>query len=146
MDSLKITLDKFTFEVANDRLYTPEGVWVKPEGQTIRIGISDFLQQSSGDVAFADVKPVDSTVSLGDEVAAIETIKVNLSLASPASGKILEVNPSLETSPEVINQDPYGEGWLALIEPSNWQSEQHRLLTAQAYFEKMKTDAAQELR
>ena len=113
---LETTVDKFIFKVATDRFYNGEGVWAKAEGGLVRIGLSDFLQQRSGDVAFAEVKPAGTQLAVGDEVAVIETIKVNISLASPVSGKIVEVNPAMETAPEAINQDPYGAGWLAVIE------------------------------
>src|SRR5512139_2773811 len=106
-DFLELTIDKFTFQVATDRYYSPEGVWAKPEGNYVRIGLSDFLQQRSGDIAFAEIMPVGTELTFGDEVAVIETIKVNISLGSPVSGKVIEVNPDLEESPEVINQDPF---------------------------------------
>ncbi len=143
-DFLEIQVDKFTFKVATDCFYTTEGVWAKPEGALIRIGLSDFLQQRSGDVAFAEIKPVGTQVQAGDEVAVIETIKVNISLGSPASGKVVEVNPAMETAPEAINQDPYGDGWLAVIEAADWEADRSSLLDPQAYFAKMKADAEQE--
>ena len=143
---LESTVDKFTFKVAVDRFYTREGVWAKPEGGRIRIGISDFVQQHSGDVAFAEVKPQGTAVTFGDEIAVIETIKVNISLASPVSGKVVEVNPAMETAPEAINQDPYGTGWLAFIETTDWESERTELLDSQAYFTKMKLEAEQEIK
>ncbi len=143
---LEITVDKFTFKVAADRLYNPEGVWAKPEGNRILIGLSDFLQQRSGDVAFAEVKPVGTRLSFGDEVAVIETIKVDLSLSSPASGVVIEINPVMETAPEAINQDPYGEGWLALVEATGWDVDRLHLLDARAYFELMKRQVEQESR
>jgi glycine cleavage system H protein len=143
---LETTLDKFTFKVATDRLYNPEGVWAKLEGDRIRIGLSDFLQQRSGDVAFAEVKPVGTSLAFGDEVAVIETIKVNISLGSPASGVIIEINPMMEAAPEAINQDPYGEGWLALVETSDWDTDRANLLDAPAYFELMMRQAEQESR
>jgi glycine cleavage system H protein len=87
---LETLVDKFTFKVATDRFYNPEGVWAKPEGTRIRIGLSDFLQQRSGDVAFAEIKPQGTMVAFSDEVAVIETIKVNISLTSPVSGKVVE--------------------------------------------------------
>ena len=68
-DYLETTVDKFTFKVATDRLYNAEGIWAKPEGKLVRIGLSDFLQQHSGDVAFAEVKPVGVAVAFGDEIA-----------------------------------------------------------------------------
>lgn len=141
---LETTVDKFTFKVAADRYYSHEGVWAQAEGQRVRIGVSDFLQQRSGDVAFAEVKPEGAVLSAGDEVSVIETIKVNVSLASPVSGKVVAVNPALATAPEVINQDPYGEGWLAVIEPENWDADRARLLDAPAYFVLMKGQAEAE--
>ncbi len=142
---LETFVDKFTFKVATDRFYNAEGIWAKKEGQHVRIGLSDFLQQRSGDVAFAEVKPEGTALAFGDEVAVIETIKVNISLSSPVSGKILEVNPDMETAPEVINQDPFEKGWVAVIEASDWEADQTRLLDAPAYLAKMKKAAEEEV-
>ena len=141
---LETTVDKFTFKVATDRLYTREGVWALVEGNRVRIGLSDFLQQRSGDIAFAEVKPVGTAVAVGDEVAAIETIKVNVILGSPVNGKLIEVNPDMELKPEAINQDPYGAGWLAVIEAANWETDRAQLLDPQAYFVVMKAEAEEE--
>jgi glycine cleavage system H protein len=76
---------------------------------------SDFVQQRNGDVAFAEVKPEGTIVAFGDEVAVIETIKVDIAYSSPVSGEVIEVNPAMEEAPEAINQDPYGEGALAFL-------------------------------
>ncbi len=141
---LETTIDKFTFKVATDRLYSAEGVWVKEENRRVRIGLSDFVQQRSGDVAFADIKPVGTTLIAGDEVAVIETIKVNITYTSPVKGKIVEVNPVMNNAPEAINQDPYGAGWLVLMEVTDWETEQIKLLNPQAYFENMKGQAEEE--
>ncbi len=143
-DYYETNVDKFTFKVAKDRFYTREGVWAQPEGLRIRIGLSDFMQQRSGDIAFAEVKPIGSAITSGDEIAVIETIKVNLSLGSPVSGKIVEVNPALETAPEAINQDPYGTGWLAAIEAADWETGRERLMDPKAYFAQMKAEAENE--
>jgi glycine cleavage system H protein len=143
---LETTVDKFTFKVAIDRLYNEEGIWAKPEGNLVRIGLSDFLQQRSGDVAFAEVKPVGTQVACGDEIALIETIKVNISLTSPVTGKVVEVNPAMATTPEAINQEPYGAGWLAVVEATDWQTDKANLLDPQAYFAKMKVEAEQEVK
>ncbi len=141
---LETTVDKFIFKVATDRYYSSEGLWALANGSRIRIGLSDFLQQRSGDVAFAEVKPLNTTVVVGDEAATIETIKVNISLTSPVRGKVVEVNPAMSTSPEAINQDPYGEGWLAVIEATDWEADRAALLDPQAYFTLMKGQAEEE--
>jgi glycine cleavage system H protein len=143
---LEVMVDKFKFRVATDRLYSAEGIWAKADGRLVRVGLSDFLQQHSGDVAFVEVKPIGSEVAFGDEAAVIETIKVNISLGSPATGKVVEINPVMSTSPEAINQDPFGTGWLAAIEATDWDADRLRLLTPSAYFDKMKGEAEQEAR
>ena len=141
---LETTVDKFIFKVATDRYYNSEGLWAQEVGNHIRIGLSDFLQQRSGDVAFAEVKQAGTALSVGDEVAVIETIKVNISLVSPVTGKVIEINPAMESTPEAINQDPYGEGWLAVLEASHWEAERAALLDPQAYFTLMKGQAEEE--
>ncbi len=141
---LSTTVDKFTFKVATDRYYSDQGVWAKPEGTRVRIGLSDFLQQRSGDVAFAEVRATGTAVGFGDEVAVIETIKVNISLVSPVQGVVAETNPAMSTAPEAINQDPYGAGWLADVEATDWEADRLRLLDAEAYFRLMKGQAEEE--
>jgi glycine cleavage system H protein len=141
---LKTTVDKFIFKVATDRFYSSEGLWALEEGNHIRIGLSDFLQQRSGDVAFAEIKPVDTVLVAGDDVAMIETIKVNISLTAPVNGKVVKVNPAMNDAPEAINQDPYGKGWLAIIEATKWEVDKVTLLKPQTYFKLMKGQAEEE--
>ncbi len=146
---LQTTIDKFTFRVATDRLYTSDGVWVLAEpsqgAHRVRIGVTDYLQQHNGDVAFANVKPQGTTLKTGDDCAELETMKVNVDLPSPVSGKIVAVNKALELTPEVINQDPYDKGWLAAIEASDWDAERSKLLDAPSYLAVMQSQAEQEL-
>ncbi len=143
---LETRVDKFAFRVAADRSYSTEGVWAKVEGDLVRIGVSDFVQQRSGDVAFAEVKPIGTKLAREDEVAAIETIKVNISLGSPLSGEVVEVNPGMTSAPESINLDPFGAGWLAILKPANWEADQAHLLNAEAYLAKMRAEAEQEVK
>lgn len=141
---LETTVDKFTFKVATDRMYTRAGLWAKHESGRVRIGLTDFLQQRSGDVAFAEVKPKGTKLSAGDEIAVIETIKVDTILDSPISGTVVEVNPAMDDQPEVLNLDPYGEGWMAVVEAEDWQADSENLLDAEAYFKIMKRQAEEE--
>jgi len=147
---IEATLDKFTFRVATGRRYTKDGVWafwVQPEAKNrIRVGLTDYLQQHSGDIAFVSVKPPGTKLALGDDLAELETVKVNLALPSPVAGTVVEVNPALELTPEVINQDPYEKGWLAVIEAANWEADLAKLLEPQAYFSFMKSEAEKELK
>jgi glycine cleavage system H protein len=141
---LEYTLDKFVFRVATDRHYNTNGVWAKEENGRVSVGLSDFLQQRSGDIAFADVLEPGAPVGFGEEIATIETIKVDISLPSPVTGTVVETNPDMEMEPEVINQDPYGGGWVAIIEASDWPADQAQLLAPQAYYEHMKAEAEEE--
>ncbi len=147
---LEKTVDKFTFRVAKDRLYSSEGIWVLPlepdAPKRVRVGLTDFMQQRSGDVAFLSAKVPGTRLAAGDDFAEMETIKVNLSLPSPVAGTIVEVNQSLELGPEVVNQDPYEKGWLAVIETSSWIEDRAGLLDPGAYFSLMQSQVEQELR
>jgi glycine cleavage system H protein len=141
---LETTVDKFTFKVATDRLFNAEGVWAKEENGRVRIGLSDFVQQRSGDVAFAEIKPAGTALGVGEEVAVIETIKVIITYTSPVKGIIVEVNSAMNDTPEAINQDPYGKGWLAVMEVVDWEAQRAKLLNPQAYFKIMKGQAEEE--
>ena len=116
---LEMTADKFTFRVATDRLYTPEGVWILPEpGSTrVRVGLADYLRQHNGDVAFANVKPVGSKLAAGEQFAEIETIKAMLDLHAPISGVIVEVNTALMNRTTTYNTTVRwtGEHWGHLV-------------------------------
>ena len=92
----------------------------------------------------AQVRATGTAVGFGDEVAVIETIKVNISLVSPLAGVAADTNPAMSTAPEAINQDPYGAGWLADLEATDWEAHRLRLLNAEAYFRLMKGQAEEE--
>jgi glycine cleavage system H protein len=139
---LEANVDKFIFRVATDRLYSPDGVWAIAESSRVRVGLTDYLQQLNGDVAFAHVKPVGTKLTAGDEFAELETIKANVSLFSPVGGTVVEINPDLDLSPEIINQEPYGKGWLVELKPAAWPVA--GLLDAPAYLEVMTQQAEAE--
>jgi glycine cleavage system H protein len=143
---LATTVDKFTFRVATDRAYTADGVWLQTlDGRRVRIGVTDYLQQHSGDVAFVSAKAPGTRLALDQEFAALETIKVNLSLPSPVAGAVVEVNDALESAPERVNQDPYGAGWIAVIEAADWDKDRARLLDSGAYFSVMQAQVEAEI-
>jgi glycine cleavage system H protein len=148
-DILQTTVDKFTFTVPTDRRYHRDGLWVlwlPPVGGTrVRVGLTDYVQQHSGDLAFATVKPVGTKLGAGEELAEIETVKVNLSLPTPVSGTVVEVNPALALTPELCNRDPYGEGWLAVIDATSLDAERIPLLDPPAYLAFVQGLAEQEL-
>lgn len=145
---LETTVDKFTFRVAIDRLYCRDGLWVfwlQSRGENkVRVGLTDYRQRHSGDVAFMTVKPAGTELRVGDDLADMETIKVHITLASPVSGTITAVNAALELNPEIVNQSPYEEGWLAEIQVTDWEAGRVGLLDANAYFAFMKSEAEEE--
>lgn len=144
-DFLEVTIDKFTFRVDKSCLYSGEGVWARIENGLVRLGLSDYVQQRSGDIAFIDIKPAGTLVALDDEFAALETVKTNVTLASPVSGKIAAVNPDLEIKPELINQDPFGAAWICDIEADHFDADLQRMVDAETYFAKMKREAEDEV-
>jgi glycine cleavage system H protein len=143
---LEVTVDKFTFRVPETLLFSDAGIWVEVDGRRARMGLSDFAQQVNGDIAFANVVPAGAVLQTGDEFGSIETVKVNVGLPSPVAGKIVEANPLLQDSPEVINQDPYGKGWMVVLELSDWEMNKQGLLDAPHYLELVKQQAEAELK
>ena len=144
-DEIKLTVDKFIFRFPQKLLYSQEGLWIMQEGGMLRIGMGDYAQQRNGDIAFATPALIGSLLNAGDEIASIETVKVNFSLPSPVQGKIVEVNSSLQASPELINLDPYGKGWLVLLQPENPERDWAALMSAEAYSNLAKQQAESEL-
>jgi len=142
---LETVIDKFIFRISKECFYNSEGVWAKLDGEQVKIGLSDYVQQRSGDVAFVEVKPEGTKLNFNDEIAVIETIKVDISFSSPLAGTIVDVNPALVEEPEVINQQPYSEGWMATIQPDNWEADKARLLDPQQYFAQVQVEARKEL-
>lgn len=143
---LQTTIDKFTFRVATDRRYSSDGVWIQEiAGGRARVGVTDFVQQHSGDVAFATVKAAGTGLAAGDEFAELETVKINISLPLPFAGTIVEVNAALETTPEVVNQDPYTDGWLAVVQVRGFEDTRGALLDPPGYLAVMQSQVDREL-
>ena len=140
-EALELAVDKFLFRFPVDLLYSDAGVWALFEGSRARIGLTDFTQQRNGDVAFAEPKAPGTRVGTGDEVAVVETIKVNLSITSPVRGTIVAVNAELVDSPELVNQDPYGRGWLAILEVADPEPAREGLKSAPEYLALAKAQA-----
>ncbi len=140
MDDYAANVDKFVFRVARNCRYSDADVWAKREGNRVRVGLTDYLQQKSGDVAFVNVKSIGTMLEANDELAALETIKVDLVIPAPIAGKIVAVNDALAAHPELVNSDPYGAGWLVEIEPSNF-ADFERLLDAGTYLPQMQARA-----
>jgi glycine cleavage system H protein len=137
---LQVTVDKFVFRVARDYRYNDADVWAKREGNRVRVGLTDFLQQKSGDVAFVNLQEVGTVLAANAGLAALETIKVDLVIPAPIAGKIVAINNTLADYPELVNSDPYGEGWLVELEP-NSLADYDALLDAETYLLQMQARA-----
>jgi glycine cleavage system H protein len=141
---LQTTVDKFIFRVKRNCLYTEAGVWVVLDEArgVVRAGLSDFRQQASGDVAFVDLPAVGQMLQAGEDLASIETVKVDLAVPAPCAGRVVAVNAALAETPELVNQDPYGAGWLVELAPDRWPVD--GLLDAEAYLAVMTRQAEEE--
>lgn len=115
-----------------DLKYHKEHTWVKVEGNKGTIGITDYAQESLGDIVYIDLPEVDDTVEANNEISEIESTKATSPVISPVSGTIVEINEDLSETPEVINEDPYGKGWIAVVELSS-PSEIDNLLDVSDY-------------
>ncbi len=118
--------------VRDDLYYTKEHEWVKVEGDTAIVGITDYAQSELGDILYVELPDVGKTVSAGDVLATVEAVKAVSDVYAPLSGEVIEVNEALSTTPEVINKDPYGEGWMVKIKISN-PDEVNQLLSPADY-------------
>lgn len=112
--------------------YTNEHEWIRLEGEEAYVGITDYAQTQLGDIVFVDVPTEGETLEKGETFGSIEVVKTVSDLFLPVGGEILEVNPALEENPELVNKDPYGEGWIIRIKPTDI-SEAEELLDAEAY-------------
>lgn len=112
--------------------YTKDHEWVKIEGNTATVGITDFAQGELGDIVYVDINSVGQTIEHGHIFGTVEAVKTVSDLYMPVSGKVLEVNPALDKNPEKVNEDAYGEGWMIKIEVAGGTD---GLLTADQYKE-----------
>lgn len=112
--------------------YTKDHEWVRIEGNVATIGITDFAQGELGDIVFVDVDTVDDDLNGGDVFGSVEAVKTVSDLYLPLSGKVTEFNAALEDAPELLNSDPYGEGWIINLEIADG-ADQSELLSAEDY-------------
>lgn len=104
-------------EIPSELRYTAEHEWARPgEGNVVRVGITDYAQNSLGDIVFVSVHGVDETVAAGDTFGEVESTKSVSDLYAPVAGTVVRRNEALDDNPELLNSDPYGEGWIAEIE------------------------------
>lgn len=112
--------------------YTQEHEWISVEGDVALVGITSFAQGELGDIVFVEIETEGETLDKGETFGTIEAVKTVSDLFMPVGGKVLEINPALEASPELVNKDPYGAGWLIKISITD-AAELNELLSAKDY-------------
>ena len=115
--------------IPDDLQYTKSHEWVRTDGDTATIGITEHAQEELGDVVFVELPDVGNTIGAGDSFGTVESVKAVSDLYAPVGGEVVEVNSSLEDAPEKINDDPYGEGWIVKLRTS----EEADLLSPEEY-------------
>ena len=118
--------------IPSDLRYTEQHEWVRREGDFIIVGITDHAQRQLGDIVFVDIPDKDEEFAQGDELGTLESVKAVAEFYAPVSGTLVEKNAELDASPEDVNTDPYGDGWMVTIKPSD-PKQLDGLLDAEAY-------------
>ena len=126
----------------DDLLYTSEHEWLKLEGDLVRVGITDYAQDSLHEIVFCDVPEVGISVGKGDSLGTVESIKAVSDVYSPISGKVVEINERLTEEPELLNDSPYEEGWIAMLRPDSTE-ELKDLLTVRAYAQQVEKNLSE---
>ncbi len=124
----------------SDLRFHKEHEWIRVDGQEATIGISQFAQDALGDVVFIELPKVGAIFEMEQELGEVESTKATSTIYSPVSGKVIRVNQELDEHPELMNQDPYGQGWIAVIELST-PAEADQLMTAEQYEGFLKSEA-----
>ena len=121
-----------------DNKYTKDHEWVRLEGDTALVGITDYAQSELGDVVFVDLPEVGTQVKQGETFGVVESVKAASDLFAPVSGEVLEVNTALQDAPELVNQEPYAGGWMLKVRPSDL-GELDNIMDAAAYDDHVKS-------
>ncbi|MGB9740752.1 MAG: glycine cleavage system protein GcvH [Candidatus Bathyarchaeia archaeon] len=111
------------YEVPEGLYYTKDFEWAKIEGDKVRIGITDYAQKQLREIVYAELPSTGATIKQNEPYGTVESVKAVSDLVAPISGTVLEVNAEVQSKPEILNEDPYGKGWLLLVKPSNLQAE-----------------------
>lgn len=118
--------------VPNNLRYTDEHVWVKVEGDHVRVGVTDFAQSELGDIVFIELPEKGTFIEADEPFGSVESVKTVSELYAPVSGKVLEVNKELDDRPELVNESPFDKAWMIVVEPTE-MSEVEKLMSAEEY-------------
>jgi len=123
------------YKIIEDLLYSKDHVWIKIENNKAKIGITDYIQKNLHGIVYIELPKINSNISQGKQIALIESIKTVSEIHSPLTGKIIKINEELKSKPELINESPYENGWIAIIEPTNFEKEKNDFLNFEKYIE-----------
>ena len=144
VEFITVTHDKYIFKIPAEGFHFNENdCWARVIGDRARVGVSDYVQQSMTDITFFEPPKLGAQISQFDDVGSIESAKAVMDAISPVSGKVVAVNDELVDRPEMINEDPYGKGWIAELELGDFESDKELLLTAEGYSPIVKKKAAE---
>ena len=121
------------YEVPEGLQYTKEHEWIIAEGDKCRIGVTDYAQKSLHEVVYVDLPQIGKQIKQNEVFGTVESVKAVSELYSPISGEITQRNEGLVQSPELVNQEPYGAGWIVIVKPSRLEDDAKALLTAESY-------------
>ncbi|MBW2065703.1 MAG: glycine cleavage system protein GcvH [Deltaproteobacteria bacterium] len=124
-------------DLPEDVRYAEDHEWARVENGMVRIGISDYAQDQLGDIVFVELPQVGDTFGKGEQFGTVESVKAVSELYMPLEGEVVEVNSALEDSPELVNQSPYGDGWMIRVKPED-QAEVNKLMSRDQYIELLK--------
>ena len=128
------------YKIEEGVYYTKEHEWArKNDDGTVSVGVDDYAQAQLHEIVYVELPEMDAEIAQADAIGAVESVKAVSDMYSPVGGKIVAVNEELLDSPDKINTDPYGEGWIAKLEPSNFEGDLANLMDAAAYTEYLKT-------
>jgi len=126
------------YEVPEELYYTKEHEWVRVSENIATVGITDYAQKSLHEIVYVELPEVGRELTQGEVMGSVESVKAVSDIYAPVSGKVDEVNEKLLDEPETLNNDPYGEGWIAKIEVTNFEEDKKKLLTPEQYRELLK--------
>lgn len=124
--------------IPDNLFYTKEHEWVLVEGNKAKIGITDYAQEHMGDITYIDLPSQGKEIKQSEALASAESVKASSDIYAPISGKVAQVNDSLNSSPENVNKSPYGDGWIVVLEIKN-ESEKEKLMDSKAYRQYVET-------
>lgn len=126
--------------IPNELKYTKDHEWVRLEGNVATVGITEYAQDQLGDIVYVDIESVDDSIEAGETFGSVEAVKTVADLYMPVTGTVIEANEALEDQPELVNQAPYGEGWMVKVEVEDMEAVE-ALLSADQYKELISAEA-----